>query len=247
MFKMFWEPFNTGRIFIPFTAEHLLGVAFVVALIMIVFKNKEWFQRNDNTARKVIASVLFIQQFMLYAWYLTSGSFSLGESLPLYTCRIAILLSVVMILKPSQKIFDIVYFWGIIGGIVALITPDTSTFAFPHFMFVQYFVGHGFMILGIVYMLVIKNFTITECSLKRVYKISLLYIIGIIPINFLVGGNYSYLRAKPKSATLLDAFPPFPGYVPIIILIMFSLFFIAYMPFKVLEKRSFDEIIEKRI
>lgn len=245
MFKMFWEPFNTGRIFIPFTAEHLFGVAFVVTMILVLFRNKEWIEKNDLAVRRFIASVLFFQQFLLYLWYLTSGSFSLGESLPLYTCRIAIILSVFMMIKPSQKLFDVVYFWGMIGGIIALLTPDTSTFGFPHFMFVQYFVGHGFMILGIAYMLLIKKLTITESSLKRVYRVTLFYILGIIPINFLIGGNYSYLRSKPETATLLDVFPPFPGYVPIIIMIMFTLFFIAYMPFKLSEKRKYSDVIEK--
>lgn len=237
MFKLFWEPINSGRAFHSFSMQHLIGILFVVLLVFIIINFKEYMIKNDKKIRYIMAFVMLSQQLALYTWYLTSGVFSFSESLPLYTCRIAILLMVVMLIKPKQWIFDITYFWGMLGALIALITPDTSTFSFPHLMFVQYFVGHGFLLASIVYMLTIKSYTINFSSLRRVCRVTLAYIICIIPINFLVDGNYSYMRFKPSTKTLLDLFPPFPGYVPIIIAIVFALFLVTYLPFYIKEKK----------
>lgn len=234
---LFWGSENVGRTFRVFSPEHLLGVAFVVMLIVIIRKFHTWLYERDRVIRYTMAGIMFMQQFLLYLWYISSGSFSLSESLPFYTCRIAILLSIIMLIKKSYSIFEFVYFWGLVGGIIALITPDTSSFAFPHLMFDQYFVGHGFLLAGIYYMMRLHGFRVRKKSLKKTFVITILYTLCIIPINFLVGGNYSYLSGKPNSKTLLDLLPPYPYYVPIFIGIMFFFFYLAYLPFK---EESFD-------
>lgn len=238
MFKIFWESTNSGNAFQAFSMQHLIGILFVILLIYTILSFKEYMVENDEKIRYAMAFIMFSQQMALYSWYLTNGVFSLKESLPLYTCRIAILLMIVMLIKPRQWIFDITYFWGLLGAVIAFITPDTSTFSFPHLMFIQYFVGHGFLLASIVYMLVIKSYRIRFNSLKRAFRVTLGYIICIIPINFLVNGNYSYMRFKPATKTLLDLFPPFPGYVPIIIAIVFGLFILAYLPFYIADKKE---------
>lgn len=233
---MFWEPFNTGRIFYPFSFEHLVGVMLIGLALYSLVAFKSFYKRHDQKVRYTVAALMFGQQFLLYAWYITSGSFNLGDSLPLYTCRLAIIISIFMMVKPKQWMVDITYFWGIVGGFIALITPDTSTFAFPHFMFVQYFLGHGLLLFSIFYMLFVKEYKITFDSLKRTMKISLAYVICIIPINFLLDGNYSYLNGKPSTPTLLDMLPMYPIYVPLLILIMLSLFSLAYIPYHFKQK-----------
>ncbi|MGX8794917.1 YwaF family protein [Fusibacter sp. JL298sf-3] len=231
MFQLFWEPFNTGPQFYPFSFEHLLSVLLIGLAVYSLFAFKGFYRRHDCAVRWSIAVLMGTQQLFLYAWYITSGSFTLGDSLPLYTCRLAILLCIVMMLRPKQWLIDITYFWGMVGGIIALITPDTSTFTVPHFMFLQYFIGHGLLLFSIFYMLVIKQSRITMQSLLRTTKVSLAYVAVIIPINFLLDGNYSYLNGKPVTPTLLDALPAYPIYVPILVIIMLSLFALAYVPF----------------
>ncbi len=230
---MFWGTTVYGDKFIPFTKSHLLGVLFVfmgIALLMQtrpmlnnpVFRRKtEWF----------LATILTLQQTILYAWYITSGNFTLAESLPLYSCRLAIIGTVILLLTRHKKLFDIVYYWGIVGGLIALITPDTSGFGPPHIMFMQYFFGHGTLIVSILYMMLAYDYYPTKASLKWAYKITSIYFVGIFFINKLVGGNYSYLNGKPSTPTMLDALPPYPYYIVVLLGAMFALFFLAYLPF----------------
>ena len=179
----------------------------------------------------MISMFMALQQILLYLWYLTSGSFSLKESLPLYTCRIAIIVSVFMLIRPKQWMVDLVYFWGFTGSFIAILSPDTSTFTYPHFMFLQYFVGHGLLIFTSIYMIKIKKFIIDLNSFFRVLKFTAVYIITIVPVNYITGGNYAYLNGKPEAATVLDFLPPYPYYIPIIIFFMITIFFIALLPF----------------
>lgn len=238
MLNLFWGKYNTGRIFLPFSFEHLMGVVMIFLAISTLFIFKDFYKKKDIKARYIVAGAMAMQQALLYLWYITSGSFTFGESLPLYTCRIAIIVSVFMMIKPKQWMVDIAYFWGLAGGLIALITPDTSTFAFPHFMFIQYFWGHGLLLFSIFYMLGIKECTINVESLRRIIKISMWYVVIIIPFNKISGGNYSYLSGKPLTPTILDALPPYPFYIPIILMFMSAVFVLAYIPHWIYNKKT---------
>lgn len=235
----FWEPFNTGECFVAFSLEHNIALIAICILIISCFKFESFYKKNDSKISLGISFLMALQQTLLYSWYLTSGSFSLKESLPLYTCRIAIIISVFMLLKPKQWMVDLVYFWGFTGSLIALLSPDTSTFTYPHFMFLQYFVGHGFLIFTSIYMIKIKGFDINMNSFFRTLKFTAAYIIAIIPINYMTGGNYAYLSGKPQTATVLDFLPPYPYYIPIIIFFMIWIFFMALLPF-LLRNRYFS-------
>lgn len=226
-----WEPFNTGETFISFSLEHNIALIIICIAVFTCFKFELVYKKNDKYMSICISTCMALQQILLYSWYITSGSFSIKESLPLYTCRIAIIVSIFMLLKPKQWMVDLVYFWGFTGSLIALISPDTSTFTYPHFMFVQYFIGHGLLIFTSIYMIKIKEFNINIESFFRILKFTAIYIISIIPINYITGGNYAYLSGKPQSATVLDFLPPYPYYIPIIILFMIILFFVALIPF----------------
>lgn len=95
-------------------------------------------EKYKNLISKTIASILIGHQISLYLWYITNDKLTLKEALPLYLCRISLILSIIMMFNKSHKIFDILYFWGLGGASVALIFHDTSIFPFPHYVFIQF-------------------------------------------------------------------------------------------------------------
>ena len=230
---IFWGTTVYGEKFMPFTKPHLLGILFVFMGVTLLMQARPLLDQSGFRKKTELffAATLTLQQTLLYAWYITSGNFTLAESLPLYSCRLAIIGTVFMLLTKSKRLFNIVYYWGMVGGLIALITPDTSGFGPPHIMFVQYFIGHGTLIVSILYMMLAYGYYPTKPSLKRAYKITSIYFVGVFFINKLVGGNYSYLNGKPNTPTMLDALPPYPYYVAVLLGAMFILFFIAYLPF----------------
>ena len=136
-----------------------------------------------------------------------------------------------MIITKSRKIFDIVYFWGLGGAGFALLFHDTSLFSFPHYIFIQFFITHGGILISIFFMMFVHNYAPSLTSLKRTFKWTIIYFIITIPTNYLVNSNYSYLRCKPDFP-LLNRIPDNPYiYVPLFICSINLLFVLLYLPY----------------
>ena len=136
-----------------------------------------------------------------------------------------------MIITKSRKIFDIVYFWGLGGASTALLFHDTSIFSFPHYIFIQFIISHGGILISIFFMIFVHNFTPNLNSLKRTFKWTIIYFIITIPTNYLVNSNYSYLRCKPDFP-LLNLIPDNPFlYLPLFIASINLLFVLLYLPY----------------
>lgn len=240
----FWKSTTDVSKFKLYSTEHILSlliIFFIIALIYFFRKNLRSF-KCKKIIGYILSTTLFLQQSLLYIWYMDSDNFTLKESLPLYTCRISAILCIFMIVNGSHKLFDIVYFWGVGGASIALLNPDTSGFVFPHIMFVQFFVGHGCIFICIFFMIFVYEYTLDFNSLKNVFRWTLLYLILVGCINYLVDGNYSYLRAKPITGSPLDYLPPYPYYVPIFVSFVFLLFILLYTPFYFYSKKKLKNI-----
>ncbi|MCY6369183.1 TIGR02206 family membrane protein [Clostridium ganghwense] len=237
---IFWKSSTNTTQFHLFCFSHLLSLTIIALIILFIYFNREKLQneRSKKNFGYTLGTILFFQQFLLYFWYVDSGNFTLKESLPLYTCRLCIILCIFMLLNGSYKIFEVVYFWGLGGASIALLNPDTSGFVFPHIMFVQFFVGHGGILISLVFMIFVYKYTPNLNSLKRTFKWTFVYLFAVGGFNYLVNGNYSYLRQKPLTASPLDYLPPYPYYVLILVGFMFVLFFLLYLPFYFYTKKN---------
>ncbi|BES64252.1 TIGR02206 family membrane protein [Gottschalkiaceae bacterium SANA] len=221
---LFWGNENIGKPFQMFGNQHLIALFLVCMGIGWVYREREWMKKHEKSAARILALLLLLQQGLLYLWYITSGAFSWAESLPLYPCRLSILVTILMLLKDSDKIYQIVFYWASAGATVALLSPDTSGFGFPHFMFIQYFIGHGGLLMAIGFMAWVRGHRILKDGIHAVYKWSLAYVVFVLPVNWLTGGNYGYL-SRPIAGNILEIFPKTPFlYLLFLVGAMFLLF-----------------------
>ncbi|WP_432408509.1 TIGR02206 family membrane protein [Wukongibacter sp. M2B1] len=223
-----------------FSRDHIIALNSIVFIIILMFAAKDSLKKHRirRIVGRGLAVLLFLQSFFQHFWYIERGMFTLRESLPLYLCRISVILCIFMIIKESYSIFQIVYFWGLGGATQALLTPDTGGFSFPHWNYIQFFIGHGGIIVAIFFMMIAYGYRPTLDSLKITFKWSYIYLFIVGCVNYLVDGNYSYLRAKPQASSVLDYLPPYPYYIPIIIAGLFTIFVILYLPFHIREVRQ---------
>lgn len=125
---------------------------------------------------------------------------------------------------------------------MALLNPDTSNLGFPNAMFIQFFLGHIGIILTILFLGIIYDYTPTKKSLLNSYKISMLYILIVIILNKITGGNYAYLAVKPQN-TFFDILPEYPYFIPVFVGGMFLLFAVMnYLWLFVKGKLEYDEV-----
>lgn len=138
----------------------------------------------------------------------------LTESLPLHLCGLAALMTAWVLWQRSYRVHEIAYFWGIGGSLPALLTPDLP-YDFPHPWYFIFFVGHGLIVLGVVYATVVHRLRPTLRSVAKTVAASIALVIVMTPVNWLLDANYLYLRAKPEGATLIDYMGPWPWYVAV--------------------------------
>ena len=54
------------------------------------------------------------------------------------------------LLRRNQILYEIGYFWGIVGTLNAVLTPQLDL-GFPHYRFFQYFIVHGGIVVGVLF------------------------------------------------------------------------------------------------
>ena len=103
--------------------------------------------------------------------------------------------------------------------------------AFPHIDFFYYFIGHGLIIIGVIYATVLFKYRPVLKSIWRAFVGLVFYAALVAPINWILGTNYMYLFGKPKVQSLYDYLGPLPWYLLSLIPVAFFFFFLYYSPF----------------
>jgi hypothetical integral membrane protein (TIGR02206 family) len=151
-------------------------------------------------------------------------------NLPLHLCNVATLLTAYVLVRRSYQVYEIAYFWGMCGSLVAMLTPDLQS-GFPSIFFVTFFLGHGLVVLGIVFATLVFEFRPTVRSMVKAIVVTAAYALAIAPLNIFLGTNYLYLRHKPEQATIIDYLGPWPWYLAALLAIAIVLCWMSLTPF----------------
>lgn len=245
------ESFFSKDIYVPpfslFSKEHIITLL-SLTLINILFVL--WFMKVKNTKstdcfRKGLAGFLLLNELYYVTWSILTGNWSMDNSLPIQLCEAVAFASAVMLLYNHFRLFEVVYFLGLGGGIQALITPDLY-YPFPHSRFFSFFLGHNAVFMAIFYMLIVKNFIPSLKSILKTFIFTNLYMVVISIINILTGGNYLFLCSKPENGSLLDFLGPWPWYILSLEGIGLLIFLTLYLPFGIaaIKKKSSIKLYE---
>jgi hypothetical integral membrane protein (TIGR02206 family) len=224
----------TGEPFLWFGSAHIAALALVVLLnVLLIWRLKDAPERSKRTAAIVMAAVLWANEIAWHLWNLFTGQWTIQTMLPLHACSLLVWTGALMLVTRNKYIYEFCYFLGIGGALQALLTPDLGLYGYPHFRFFQTFISHGLIITAAIYMTVVYGFRPTWKSLLRVIATLLVYAGIVFGINQWIGSNYLFISHKPPTASLLDMLPPWPYYLPYMLLIGLVVFLILYLPFAI--------------
>jgi hypothetical integral membrane protein (TIGR02206 family) len=144
----------------------------------------------------------------------------------------------IYILTKVKFFFEVAYFFGLTGNLLAMVTPDLD-YSYPDPEFITYYFGHGLLFLTVFYVCICTDVKLTWWSVFRVllFAVCLLpaiYSLNMYLVEFYSDVNYWYLMITPAANTLLDFFPAPPWHIPYLALITVILFTAIYLPFKYL-------------
>ena len=78
---------------------------------------------------------LGIEQF--YNFY--TGSWNIQQNIPAHLCSISTFLCIIYLFTKNQLLGEFVYYWGLLGGIHALLTPEFNN-GIKGYNFYSYFI-----------------------------------------------------------------------------------------------------------
>jgi hypothetical integral membrane protein (TIGR02206 family) len=220
--------------FILFGNIHIITMLVILAvsiLLPIIYKNKSEVQKSVMTkmiAYIVIAHVVISPYKDLF---LLENPYNWREVLPFHMCDLSEIFLAWFLLGGPKILYKCAFFWGIGGATMAIITPDISHHDLDYAFFM---IGHGMIVIGIMYATVALN---NRPYAKDILTVSLITACVLLPItytiNLLLGepANFWYLMAKPAGASLMDAFPEPPYHLLVLTPLAIATFVIIYVPY----------------
>ena len=210
--------------------EHVIAlVAIGISIALLVVAGR----RAPGVWLRVLAGVLVVDEVSWWLYVLAGGvpGSVLADSLPLQLCDAAIFVAAAALWTRNPLLVEVTYFWGLAGTIQALLTPDLPQH-FPSYPYFQYYIAHGGVVAAALILVVGMGIHPRRWAVLKVAGITVAYVAFVGLVDALTGADYMYLRAKPPSATLLDAFGPWPWYIGAAALVGVALFAVLDLPFR---------------
>jgi hypothetical integral membrane protein (TIGR02206 family) len=191
--------------------------------------------RLDEVIRLTLAAVVAANWIGWMALLYFRHWLNIGNEIPLNLCDWATVATFIALVWPTQRSFELAYFWGLCGTLQALLTPDCR-YDFPDAQFTLFFVYHGGIIAAVLYLALGKKMRPLPESFPRVIAWTLFYAAAAGTADWLLGTDYGFLRSKPDHFTLLTLLAPWPWYLPELFVIALVAMAIVYAPFFVRDR-----------
>lgn len=226
--------------------SHLMIIFIFVIGCILILSFREELKKNMNHLwfRGLIGSIMIFLQISYGLNNYYNGIGSIQKDLPLSLCGAAMILSGILMYTYNEKLFSILYFWAVAGVSQALLTPNLGAYGPYHFRYYQFLFGHVGILWIILFMIKIKGYKIEYKDIFRSLSMLIIFSTAVLAFNFAFDANYLYLIKPPAVASMLDLFPEFPMNLPILTMLAFIYFHIAYLPFVITKKM---EIVKEKI
>ncbi|MBN08878.1 MAG: TIGR02206 family membrane protein [Flavobacteriaceae bacterium] len=181
-------------------------------------------KKNRLTLGKSISLFLLITIVLSHIENFLTNQWTTKEHLPLHLCSINALLCTILLFIPRNKIlFEFVFYGGVLGGLVALLTPQINDYDGSLFEYLIYYTNHGIIILFPLFLYYLLDFKLTKLSWLRTLIILNILMVIFMPLNSLLGSNYMYVNRPPnvKNPLIIGEWPYYLVNLEIIILILF--------------------------
>lgn len=196
---------------------------------------------NHQTLNRFVRYAIFLSLIISEAgfriWFILMMPEELKYRLGLHLCGIAIFLMIFVMLSRNRTLFEITYFWALAGAPQAILTPVLGDWGYPHYHFFQFFFSHGLLIFAVLFCIRVENMRPRSGSVIRVFMYTNVYMLILIPVNYLLNTNYLYMCYKPPG-TAMDFLGPWPWYILSLEILAFALFSLLYLPWYLKDRRD---------
>lgn len=233
--------FGNGRLdlFVSFSATHLITIAIAVlgVVLMYLFRKQLQEERANKIVRYSLIVGLLIGKIIWPSWRAAHGLLSPTEDLPLHLCNISGYLSLYVLFTRKKGIYDFLFYAGLLGASVAILTPDVR-YNFPHITYWGYMIDHYSIVMTCWFLLVVEGWRPSNKSVQRTFLLLNALLVVTVFVNKWTGGNYMYVSHKPANPTLLDVMGPYPWYLLSLEGVVLVVCSLIYLPFWLQDRKA---------
>ncbi len=219
--------------FVPFGKAHIIMVI-IIALFstaaLYAGRRLKLCHEYDRNVRIFLCVLLAIQYISANAYLAVTKEWSFEYDFPAHLCDGALILCCTMLITKCRLHFEIAYFWGIAGGMQAVITPALS-YGPGHLIYYTFFISHGGIIAASLYAAASFGYRPNFRSVLKALTATNVFAFYAAFINVMTGGNYMFLTEKPANPSLLDFLLPWPFYILQTEVLALILYTLCAMPF----------------
>src|SRR5215831_11337819 len=226
---------NRAPEFHPYGLPHLtvifLTIVLPFALAAIVRRTRS--AELEKVIIGILSAVLILNYVVFLVFIRSHGVVDWRQMLPMQMCDWGMVVVIVAMWTGSQRWFEVAYFWGIGGTLQAVLTPDLR-YGFPDWRFISFFTSHSGIIVGVIFLMLTRQYRPYPMSIVRVWLWSEFYFVVTLAVDELTGFNYGFLLHKPEAFSILSFLSDsWPLYLLQMHVVALMFFLVLYAPFAV--------------
>jgi len=201
------------------------------SISLFLFIGKFFNEKQNLIIAKTLSFCLLIVTIVSHYGNIESGQWSLKEHLPLHLCSINSLICIfILFITKNKKLFEFNFYGGVLGGIVAILTPQINDYDGSNLEYMIYYLSHGLIILIPLYLFYYLNYKLRKLSWLRTLIFLDLLMIILIPINRFLKSNYMYVNEPPRvnNPLIIGEWPMYLIYLNMIIFILFGITYLIF-------------------
>lgn len=229
----FFGPANPKDPFIFMGTAHIIATLMLPITVILLYYFRETIRKSpyEKNIRIGLAMFMFFMQLSFNLQSLYIGRFRWDNDLPLSLCGASLIICGIMLLKNSDSIFQVIYYWALGGTLQALLTPSIAAYGPSNYRFWQYFMAHEGIIVVVFYMFFVSGYRPEKGSILKSMKWLALFGLIDLGVNLLIDANYLFIMGPLDTPSPLDYLPAFPLNIPVLIVLVGIIFNILYLPF----------------
>jgi hypothetical integral membrane protein (TIGR02206 family) len=217
----------------PFQLTHLAIIAAIPAFAGALAGLTRGRPASASAAARLLGALLVLNELVWYLYRYSHEGLHFPAGLPLQLCDVAVWVAALAALWRTRRaaLFDVVWYWGIAGAGMAVLTPDLWA-PFPSYPSLYFFAAHGGVVAIVLFLVWSKQAAPRPGSWWKAFLAVNGYAGAVGAFNATFRTNYLYLCNKPAHASLLDLLGPWPVYLLAVEPVVLLLFWLLWMPFR---------------
>ena len=216
--------------------DHIVTlILFFLTCFLFVFYRKK-LSSYQHIVKWTLFITLIVCEVSFHLWLILTNQWEVAD-LPLQLCSLSTFLSLYLFLKPNQKVFNLLFFIGLLPAILSMVTPDI-VYQFPHFRFLKYFLHHSAIPLAVLYFILFEGYRVPRKAVLTSFRTLNVIAVPVFFLNIWLDTNFFFLASPSETETLLSFFGSGIMYYINLEIVGIFVFIITYIPIGILMKRE---------